>query len=369
MLTVGGTSIEAKEVGNTALPTVIDCTLHPGQPILSMSGAVNVSISWLIITGGQAPSGGAMSLSEGSKVRVFHSSFQENIATFGGVLALDASAQIEFHHCNFTKNSAATTGGRGGVVLFSQAGGTVLFNHSLVADNTAGQAAGVVYYAAEGGQTSFEKSLVVANNGGSFGGVVFHLIAGGLTSFFETRITQNVAGNGGVVAMQQESNAVFSDCEISDNIANRGAVLYHRDQAGIARIHGSLMTRNVAFQYGGIAYYNGGNPAAGFTGLEVNSSRIINNQAEISGGVIAMINLATDIRVLNSTISANWSPQGGVIWFLNQKADESGFQSTALFISCSFVDNQATEGGENRGGAPCAFVDNIILLVARRVVW
>ena len=298
-----------------------------------------------------------------------------NASGYGGAMAQGLNAVIT--NSSFINNTAYS--GDGGAI--SYCGGTVITNSSFI-NNTA--------YSGDGGATCNSGDASYCNftgNNARDGGAIYF---GGSTSYCNF-INNTASGNGGA----RYYGGDLSYCNFTGNNATNGGATYYGSSTSYCNF-----INNTASADGGARYYGGDLSYCNFTGNNATNGgaicngtgasycNFINNTASADGGASYsntpnncnfIGNSATNggaLAEISSTVSdcnftANKaSAEGGAVYnvsslsncnFTNNTAsDKGGAMYNGTANSCTFVGNNATDGGAKYDGDAndCIFINN-----------
>jgi len=180
---------------------------------------------------------------------------------------------------------------------------------------------------------------------GDGGGIVnqnngFLVVNNSVISGNSAAVVNNVGGYGGGIGNFTGSTANINNTEISNNSAgiNGGGITQNQNGSNIS-LTNSTISGNVAVAGGGIA--SGG---AGTTTVNLTTTTVTSNQATNgNGGGITMANQNAVLRITNSTLSNNTSPNNNQ--FAGGAIRIGGPGSSATITSSTIVNNSAFTGG------------------------
>ena len=275
------------------------------------------------ISGNAADSGGGIRAS--GAVAILDSSITgNNAATDGGGIRTQGSAAIMVTTSTLSKNAAGARGGG----MVTAPGNAVMIVDSMIADNSAGTM-GLVGFGRGGGIHAqgnvTVKSSTVSGNSSGFGGGIE---AFGLVTFSDGTVAENssrYSGGGIYAAAVSVANSTVSD--------NSAGTVGGGISADNVTVTGSMFSKNDA-DFGGAIGSNSPNGD-----VEVSSSTLTQNTAATAGGGI----FAQGLAVVNfSTISGNSAHGGGGI-----------FGGTLAVYSSTVAENAAVvtiDKGQEIGG-------------------
>ena len=279
----------------------------------------NLTLAHVVIADNRALAGGGVYHREGS-LTVAHSTFVRNAATDrgGGLFAFGVPAsQISVSHSEFSDNSATRGGGA------SISGGTVLLEQLLVDNNLATFA---------GGGISCEITSLTVLGG----------------TFSNNRAGIRSTGTGGALAISIDpvsspgTQAILVGVTIRDNMAG--------DPGFASGFGGGLFFTELR-----------PGPVSQVTALEIRSSTIVGNRANIGGGGIYATG-GRAVQISDSTISGNFavSPTGGQTGgggalFLQVA------EATMHRVTIAGNESSASGGGIRAAGGVIRIADSIIL--------
>jgi hypothetical protein len=310
---------------------------NPGS-VVTIPGGVTVTITGLIITGGDATQGGGGIFDKGTLI-LTNATVVGNSAGAGGGIA-NAGATVTLNHTDVVGNTAALGGG--GVFSGSAAmtpagmnGTTTIENHSEVDGNSTptGGGGGILNRA---GALTLVNSHVDHNTALNGGGIASGNGQGGATGSNSTvvvthsTVNDNTAtGGGGGPAAGGIANgdlATITNSEVNGNtgIGGLGGGIFNHGTMTITGTHviGNAATTdasvppNLGFG-GGIGNANVGVPGSGI--LTVNKSEVRGNSASGAGGGIGNLtnpmapSSIGSVTLKNDDVKRNSSPYGGGI--------------------------------------------------------
>ena len=330
-----------------------------GRSVIVLEQAVNVTITHSTFQRNRAveQSGGVLRSTSTAAIRIEDSVFVDNEATGGGAMALDHST-VELIRCRFEGNHATAAGG-----ALSMTNGSAFRIEETTFSRNQAEIGGAVMV-----QNAEEHSI------GAFGDAppscAFPALPASNASPLQddteptvpcpallssVDFDVNVAVSGGAVYLSEASmalqNTTVTECYTT---TGSGGGFFLRDASlsmlsvqftgtradasggGISCAGTTTVTgHDVTFSHSTAKRFGGGIFATERCRLEINGSRVIENDATGSGGGIALRRQAT--ATLRETIfSRNNATKGGALWI---KA------STATILSSNFTNNTAVTGG------------------------
>ncbi|MEZ4616873.1 MAG: choice-of-anchor Q domain-containing protein [Caldilineaceae bacterium] len=320
-------------------------TCGPGTPTtlnagglgrgLLISGTIQVTLTNLIISDGDANAGGGDGnggglLVKGSTVDLVNTTIRNNRATNGGGIHV-GSAVTCGASCIIANNSAADGGG----VYIHSTGLTSTFHldGGQIVTNTATNDGGGIYVD--------DVLAIYTQTLGTVGGNIANL-------------DNDSNGDGGGIYIKS-GRAAFSGGLLSTNRARRGGGLYNANGSLALSIKNTVVTANRATVGNGGGIYTVGDITVSDGNFSENSSQarggglyamgeftmagttVADNQALLSGGGIESGN---NVTVISSQILSNTAGSGGGL--------HNSASATNIFTDTLVQNNRATDGG---GGA------------------
>ena len=231
------------------------------------SALIDVTISGLTITGGNAGDGGGI-IDWGENLVLDSVAITGNTAAGegadgGGLWADDSNddgMSLTIRDSTVSGNSAEGEGG--GIYLYST-GGPVLIQNTVISGNDAGGSGGGIYFYDINGDTTIEDSTISGNSaGGQGGGVYFYDTDGGTHTIRRTTISGNdaVAG-GGLFVYGADDPFVIENSTISGNQAtgdDGGGIFLYALYGGSFEIRHTTIAGNSASGIGGGVFTQSG---------------------------------------------------------------------------------------------------------------
>ena len=285
----------------------------------SDSYALDVSISDLTVTGGQASFGGGIAFEGYSKYDPIS-------------LTLD--------RVTITGNTSASVGG--GIGMY---GGILSLNDSTITSNTANSGGGVFHY---GLDLLVSGSLIASNTAEDSGGGLGNL-DNDRFAWAQTLTERGLGGGGGTAAGifgLMDYSVSISDSTISGNYSDGfagGALLFGYDGVSIAR--STISDNEAAYDFGGVYAVGRYGPAV------CDSTTISGNSAGFVGGG-ALISEFDRATMNNCTVSGNTASGevGGIALVGQFSAPEANFSTIVNNTSGSGVGGMLMfGGGQDRG--------------------
>ena len=318
--------------------------------------------------------GGAI-IANHSRLVIYKSEFQHNMADIGGVIYSVHQSSISITNSNFTYNSANFVSLMdyycfcGGGVLQSDNSSSIYISNSQFIGSNASESGGVVSVVDSGGVNS-DISITITNNStftdnraGQDGGVVSVYSSDTSNSnitltISDCDIMNNNAGHGGALSVYSEytSNSnmtlTFNDCDIMNNNAGHGGALsvyseYTSNSNMTLTFNDCDIMNNNAGHGGALSVYSEYTSNSNMT-LTFNDCDIMNNNAG-HGGVVSVYSYSTSNSNMTLTISdvdimnnnADWN--GGVV---SVNSEDSTDEEIIITVTDSdFTNNRALVGG------------------------
>lgn len=260
--------------------------------------------------------GGAMFASEGSKVIVINSIFENNTSDGDGGMTAISNATLSVSKSFISRNTA----NRGGAVAAFQYS-ILNFKISALKRNIANTSGGAIYL--DGGSSKFSGCMISNNEAYEKGGVLFILIEGIVEVCNESIISNNTAVNGGVIhATSKLYISVYEFNTITHPVVNK---VMNATKVVIS-ISNSTFNNNKANLYGGVLSLQGYH-----SNSTIRNSTFCYNNANDRGGVISMSGSGNSAVIASSNFSYNTATiYGGVI---------SLMYGSSLCITNSFFEN------------------------------
>ncbi|MGD9127843.1 MAG: right-handed parallel beta-helix repeat-containing protein, partial [Planctomycetia bacterium] len=322
--------------GSATNTPIIDA--NNNRAFLINTAGVEATISDMTITGGSASSGGGIFV-DNATLNLSGLTFEDNTATnYGGAIYGANSSVINISDSTFNLNE--TTNYYGGGVYATGSGTEINITGSTFTENTAGASSGngyggglAVYYGATGSisNTTFSSNDASYSGGGiavynaeatvtiadsDFTGNEAGANGGGLYSSGSqitisdgSTFTGNVAGNyGGGISGATSSIVNISNTTFYQNETTNyyGGGVYATGSGTEIHIAGSSFTENRA-GFGGVGGGGYGGGVAVYYGAtgSISSTTFSDNEAEYSGGGLAVYNAESNVTVANSDFIGN----------------------------------------------------------------
>jgi uncharacterized repeat protein (TIGR01451 family) len=254
----------------------------------------SIGITNTEFNGNKAPTGGAISLSPGSRLVGSHARFLNNQATAGngGAVAVTGGI-ISLSSITMTANSATANGG--GVYALD----TTLTLDGSVSNSSAGALGGGLYLTATASAPASFSNLTLSNNtAASHGGGIFaYNIALNIAGTGPINANSATGGSGGALYLSG-GTATLGPLPITNNVAKVHGGGIYRENGDLILSGNKVMTNTATTgSGGGIAFT--GNKVANLSGIY-----LINNQAGMAGGGAAFVG-ASDITLTGSPAILN----------------------------------------------------------------
>jgi uncharacterized repeat protein (TIGR01451 family) len=325
-----------------ANPTTLNA--DQGGRVLFITGAVNVAVQNLRLTGGNAMGSGG-GIYNSATTTISNTRLYSNTATgSGGGLFNGATGAATFIASTVVSNTANSNGG--GVMNFG--GALTLANGTLVQGNLAIEGGGVFNRSA--GRVTIDASTLATNTASvNGGGVANYHLSSMITLTNGSLMRANRAGNGGGFVNFGGGVVIIQASTVASNTAsNAGGGGYQL--ASVLRIsNGSSMQDNTALNGGGI--YNG--DGVSVTLVTIDASAIASNTAANNGGGILNFGSGSSITLTNGSRlqgnSATTVHGGGI-------ANNAGRVTIAASTIAANSSN-TTGGGINNAGAGAVAID------------
>lgn len=292
-------------------------TLTDGDTVQHGGGIYNEGI--VIVTNSEfqgnstGQHGGAIYNNSGD-LAVSHSTFSDNSSAADGA-AIYTDGSLAVADCVFVRNSAAEDGG----AIKSSYRGTVSVSNSMFSNNSASWGGAIYDWF---GYLDVQNSTFAGNNADRGGALVSSFQA--KLSVDNSSFSQNSARQGGAIYAIGES--LIAGSTFSNNLALAGGAIYGEREL---RIVLNAFSNNSAFEGGAI--HNNGN-------LNLHRSTFRGNSADTSGG--AILN-GLELSVTNSSFTENLAFRGGAI----HSSDDGENQSKVELTHVTLVNNSAELGG------------------------
>jgi hypothetical protein len=305
--------------GNDPTPTLDD---GRGTQVLSIGGAVDVTLSGLTITGGDSSQRGGAIFNKVAKSITLRDTVITGNATraFGGGIYA-GSTKLVIESSTISNNIATGQSGSeaGGGGVFVRSGGLAV-RDSLITGNSALVGGGIYiggYGRPPASDVSIERTTITGNQAFQNGGGIALRLSGGSLAIVQSEISDNLAGGlqpnlgkgGGIYAELTSVAAKITGSKILDNTASSGGGGYARLFNSDVIISNTQVHRNQAFGSNG----SGG----GFffqAGRSVNIvSSTIDGNRSLSGTGGGIFATGTELTLENCTVSGNMALGGGGI--------------------------------------------------------
>lgn len=229
--------------------------------------------------------------------------FDKNTGNCGGAVGIRAtSAGVEFNSCTFTDNEGAGTGG-----TFYLNTSTVTINNSIVTGSVSGKNGGAIYSTT--GTVNTNNSIFRSNSAvGNYGGT-FYMTKTTYNSKDDT-FESNTAKHGGAIAINSNSVATVIGSNFKTNVAtgNGGAIWLGSKSLDITSSEISGNTANL----GGGIFVTGASTTLVGNELTVASNEATENSTDGYGGGIHIAGGAT-VTITDLTLNNNTASYGGGI--------------------------------------------------------
>ncbi|HEV2851952.1 MAG TPA: choice-of-anchor Q domain-containing protein [Thermoanaerobaculia bacterium] len=296
------------------------------------SALLDVTISGLTITGGEASSGAGIFDNDENLV-LDGVTITGNSASGdgGGLWASGLSMNLTLRDSTVSGNTADDTGGG---IYVGSTGGPLLIQRTLVSGNLAGTRGGGVYFSDPDGAVTLDQSTVSGNTAGSQGGGIYlYSTEGGPFTIQNSTISGNNAVDGaGAFFYAPDDPVIIENTTVSGNTATGTG-------GGIHFYDASLYTGEIALRHSTIAgntAATGGGVYVGVGPVTVDQTIVGDNTADsgpdLANGSDGSFNLR--FSLIEAPGTANLNDGGGNI--LNQDpqlgplADNGGATQTHL---------------------------------------
>jgi len=166
-----------------------------------------------------------------------------------------------------------------------------------------------------------------------------------------------IRGNAGCgIAILTTSSPLIEGCTVTGNTDMYGAGIKIAGDGGTTEIRHTLISENIATQYGGGLYASGSvaNPVV----VNLVNVTIVNNEAPISGGGGILGGMESDINVVNSILWSNQPNQifqdnASSIVNINFSDIQNGFEGDSNLNLDPQFDTEPGQAYSLRGGSPC----------------
>jgi uncharacterized membrane protein len=205
-------------------------TIAPGSSLLP-------TFTRLTLTGGNATTGGAVSVGALAQPRFTGVHFRQNQAGQGGAIFAGTSSLVRLEQTRFITNSATTRGG----AIYNVAG-TIILDRAVFSGNSTSSSGtadggGAIY--SNNGLLDVINSLFTQNSSARHGGAV--RANAGLVQMLNNTVVHNNANNGGGF-YNAGANATLTNVLLSDNTAVSGGAVFH--DGGTTQLRYSLLWNN-----------------------------------------------------------------------------------------------------------------------------
>ncbi|UTB32178.1 MAG: Ig-like domain-containing protein [Methanobacterium sp. ERen5] len=273
--------------GQSKTSTIIDGD-KKGQIFIISKGSTAEIVDIRLING-NSDFGGAIKNS--GKLTLTNTYLSKNTASSGGAIWNNGTTTIT--GCTFEFNVGNNSAYGGGAI--HNENGTLFISNSNFTQNSAKTLGGAVFNAAKSTCTIKSSNFTgnqVLESSKAYGGAVSN---SGILALNNSVFYMNAAEFGG--ALFNENYTILNNCTFNSNQASEGGAVYN---TGNFNLTSSILTKNIAMNYGGAFAGYGGN-------ANINFNRIVGNGAVKGSGVY------TDKDNVNA--NSNWwgsnsSPQG-----------------------------------------------------------
>ena len=270
----------------------------PGSAVLAVSGnnasrvfylynnatTLNVTISGLTVTGGNAGiGGGIVDFDENLTLDAVTISGNNATGDGAGLWADGFSMNLTIRNCEISGN---TSGDDGGGIYVEDTGGPLLIQNTRIMNNHATGSGGGIYLYDPDNDVTIEDCTISGNTAGAQGGGIYLYSpdAGEFTIRRTTLSGNSAVDGGGLFLYSPDHLGVIENCTISGNQASGkggGIYLYNLYNFGIRN---TTITGNSAGSGGGIFVEA--------SGLDIENSIIANNTVrDLANGVAGSFNL------------------------------------------------------------------------------
>ena len=280
-----------------------------------------------------------------SSLRMYHSVFINNTASFGGAVKIDHHVQFYFLNCTFKSNSAAY---RGGAIFFSFSRKrqplpqkkTFILNCSF-SHNSANERGGAIHATAPNNGMKIQRfELLVKNSsftsnsarhGGSIYIYLFHKVTIESTVFSDNKASYR----GGAVCAGNTALVIYK-CKLQGNSAESYGGALTVSTVSVLLINNSMFIQNTATQGSGL------NAELAFIGkFQIISSIFRGNHATGKGGAFTLL-AKFPIILSHCSFSNNTAKYGGAIAFIMTAIPR---KIQLNLTHCQFTANRAVKGG------------------------
>ena len=230
-----------------------------------------------------------------SRPQISHCTISNNIAEiWGGGIYVDGTTTDPFpqiSYCTIANNSAL--GSNGGGISFNA--GSFDITDCIISGNTAEQSGGGLYIASGATDTVNISNCIISNDSSSgYGGGIY--VVDGYTFIDGCTITGNKAGlTGG--GLYSGGDLSLTNSTVQENISWGGTVNYEIGGGGFIAykstfVDNCIIAGNISHT-GSYPSYGGGFLLRQVNSAEITNSKILNNSADIAGGMMFTANNVT----------------------------------------------------------------------------
>jgi len=230
-----------------------------------------------------------------SRPQITHCTLRNNIALImGGGIYVDGSPTGPFpqiSYCTIVNNSSLNSLG-GGIYINA---GSFNITDCIISGNTAGQAGGGLYIQSGATDTVNISNCIISDDSSSgYGGGIY--VADGYTFIDKCTITGNKAGwTGG--GLYSGGDLSLTNSTVQGNISWGGTVNYEIGGGGFIAykstfVDSCIIAGNISHT-GSYPSYGGGFLLSQVNSAEITNSKILNNSADIAGGMMFYANNVT----------------------------------------------------------------------------
>lgn len=223
-----------------------------------------------------------------------------NCSTAAGGIVSSENAKGSFLRCTISNNVANSNGG--GIKLSGNS--STSFHNCTITNNTASGDGGGISIEDQSSASFFNGDILYNNATSAGGGIAVH---GSTTATFTgSNIQFNYALSGGGISLQDNSNALFDSCYISDNRSpvNGGGILAMDITS--SRLKNCIISNNYAFSNGA------GMQISSFARPKIQNCTISYNYALSTGGGVQLVNFCSPEFTDSFIISNNASSGAGI---------------------------------------------------------
>jgi Right handed beta helix region len=258
-----------------------------------------VTLKGVAVTGNKALAGGGIFVGANGRLTLENSTVSGNSADFGGGLVLDTNSVALVRNSTISGNQA--TAGDGGGIRTEKT--TITVENSRISGNSAHTEGGGIQL--DGGGTAMVRDSTIADNSADLGGGV--RLVGGTALVHNSTLSGNTARVGGGAFVDSDGSVTVEGGTISGNRATQSGGGLDAE-GGALVVRGSTVSGNSAGSGGGIVLFGAALSSAALT---VEGSTVSGNSAGSDGGGILLHRAPAAIR--NSTIAFNTA--GGIFLF------------------------------------------------------